>query len=478
MTPICHTGSIDRAIVLIGSRSCRLAVEDPDQAGHSAPMEVGVMARFHAWIGIVTVLHTLGVVAVAQDTRIPATVLPPGPRSVYRLSLEDAQRIALADNTGLVLGRLGVQEKSIAVDAARRDYFPKLLGSDLYFHFNSNLGRVVGVASGKLGILPSGTPVAVTAVNQDSNLFSITLAQPITKLIAVNAAVQLARADAQIAQTQLDKGTRDLLSGVAQAYYGLYGAQRIEAALGLQIEFATRLAKTNSDPEIRVGIIEAQQGLLQVQAQIAELTEQLNNLLGQPSCTHYELVVPLPPVVPVRDSEEAVHLALRCNPQVQEAMATVEKARAALKVANAEFLPDVTIFGSYFNQTSLAIIPPNFGALGISATYTFFDWGKRRRVRDQRETQIAQASLNVRSTIEKVRLETVQAYAGYQHAQQAFGLAQDMLGARKDAEGRHKDPEGLAIAQAATAKSELELIQAEIAYRVAYARLVGTIGNQ
>jgi outer membrane protein TolC len=436
------------------------------------------MARYAAWIvGVVTSLHALGVIALAQHAPVPATALPPGPAPVLRLSLEDAQRLALANNTGLVLGRLGVQEKSIAVDAARRDYFPKILGSDLYFHFNDNLGKVLTVATGRLGILPPGTPIAVRAVNQDSNLFSITLAQPITKLIAVNAAVQLARADAQIAQAQLDKGTSDLLSGVAQAYHGMYGAQRIEAALGLQIQVATRLAQTNSDPEIRVGMIETQQALLQVRSQITELTEQLNSLLGQPSCTRFELVEPLPPAVPVHDAEEAVQLALRCNPQVQEAMAAVEKARAAHKVANADFVPDVNIFGSYFNQTSVPIIQPNFGAFGIAASYTFFDWGKRRRVKDQRETQIAQASYNVRATIEKVRLETVQAYVGYQQAQQAFGLANDMVQARKDAESRQKDAAGLGSATAATAKAELELMQAEIAYRVAHARLIGAIGN-
>ncbi len=45
-------------------------------------------------------------------------------------------------------------------------------------------------------------------------------------------------------------------------------------------------------------------------------------------------------------------------------------------------------------------------------------------MKDQRETQIMEASFNVRATIEKVRLETVQAYVGYQQAQQAFGLAE------------------------------------------------------
>jgi outer membrane protein TolC len=426
----------------------------------------------------VTGLHTLGVFALAQDARIPATVVPSGPPPVYRLSLEDAQQLALVNNTGLLLGRLGVQEKAIAADAAWRDYLPKLLGNFYYLHFSDNLGKVVTVRTGKLGILPPGTRISDASVlNQDSTLTGITLAQPITKLIAVNAAVQLARADTLIAQSQLDKGTRDLLSGVAQAFHGLYGAQRIEAALNLQVQVAERLARVDSNPDIRVALIEAQQALLQVRSQVAELTEQLNNLLGLPFCNRYELVQPLPSAVPVSDAEEAVQLALQCNPQLQEAQANVEKARAALKVARMDCIPDVSIFGSYFNQTAASYIQPNFGAFGVVASYTFLDWGKRRRVKDQRETQIAQAGHNVRATVEKIRLETVQAFVGYQQAQLALGLANDMVRARRDAESRRKDPASLETAKAATAKAELELIQAEITYRVAPARLIGAIGN-
>jgi outer membrane protein TolC len=206
---------------------------------------------------------------------------------------------------------------------------------------------------------------------------------------------------------------------------------------------------------------------------VAELSEQLSNLPVLPSCTRYELVEALPPALPVDCLEAAVQLALSCNPQVQEAQATVEKARAGLKVANAEFFPDVNIFGSYVNQTSANYIQPNFGAFGVTAFYTFFEWGKKRRVKDQHELQVAQASTNVQATLEKVRLETAQAYVAYQQTQQAFGLANDMLKPRKDAENRINDPAGLEAAKAATGKAELELIQAEIAYRVAHARLLG-----
>src|SRR5262249_47807030 len=155
---------------------------------------------------------------------------------------------------------------------------------------------------------------------------------------------------------------------------------------------------------------EVQQALLQVRSQLADLTEQFNSLLGTHPCTRFELIQPLPPAVPACDQEAAVELALRYNPQVQEAMAAVEKARAGLKIANADFIPDVNVFGAYYNQTAVPVIQPNFEAFGIVASYTFFDWGKRRRVKDQRETQVAQASWNVRATVEKVRLETVQAY--------------------------------------------------------------------
>src|SRR5262249_13233402 len=129
----------------------------------------------------------------------PNPLVPP--QAVYHLTLEDAKQRALATSKGLGLAHLGIYEKAEATAAARTDYLPKLLGNVDYFHFNSNLGVVETVRRGRLGILPPGTRTfAVTGVRQDSTITAITLAQPITKLIAVNAAVKIAQADEQIAQ--------------------------------------------------------------------------------------------------------------------------------------------------------------------------------------------------------------------------------------------------------------------------------------
>src|SRR5262249_58532272 len=115
--------------------------------------------------------------------------------------------------------------------------------------------------------------ITVTALNQDSSFATITLAQPITKLIAVNAAVKIAEADEQIARAQLAKGTRELLSGVAQSFYGLQGAQRIETALRLQVGYAEQLSRIDSSPEVRVAAIEAKQALSRVHGQAADVAE-------------------------------------------------------------------------------------------------------------------------------------------------------------------------------------------------------------
>src|SRR5262249_25711943 len=157
-------------------------------------------------------------------------------------------------------------------------------GNVTYFHFNQDLGQVAVTAKGRRGILAPGTPLINAAVlNQDSALSTILVAQPITKLIAVSAGVQIARADQAAAEAQLDKGTRDVVSGVTQAYQALLGAQRIQAALELQAQVLEQAISAKPIPELRVALVEAKQGLVEVRGQSQELVALLNNLLDLPA---------------------------------------------------------------------------------------------------------------------------------------------------------------------------------------------------
>jgi outer membrane protein len=412
----------------------------------------------------------------AQQLPAPASAPPGAPPAVHRLTLDEAKELALRNNKALALAALNVEEKQHGTAAARKDYFPKVLGNVTYFHFNDDLGEVLTVERGRLGLQQPGvSTISVPIINQNATLSTVFVAQPITKLIAVNAAVQLARADETIARAKLDRGRLDLLSGVAQVYHGLLGAQRIQATLELQIRLLEQLGGDKPPPELRVSLVEARQGLLQVRGQVLELTQQLNSLLDLPPCTVLELVDPVPGEPGVRCADEAAQRALACSAEVREAEQNIAKARAALQVARMDYLPDVNVIGGYQNQSATPTIQPNFGFVGVTASYTFWEWGKRRDVKWQREATLALAQQNLHVTIEKVQLEARKTYGSFEQAREAYRLAGEMVQARKEAEKGAAGRSAVAAAKGATAKAELDLMQAEIAYRVAHAKLMGVI---
>jgi outer membrane protein TolC len=84
----------------------------------------------------------LGFVATQPpETSAPAAATPrPG---VYHLTLDQAKHQALTNSKLLNMGILNAHVNEYAVKAARADYFPKVMGSVFYFHFNDTLGTVL-----------------------------------------------------------------------------------------------------------------------------------------------------------------------------------------------------------------------------------------------------------------------------------------------------------------------------------------------
>src|SRR5436309_117758 len=113
--------------------------------------------------------------ASAAVAQVPSPAAPAAP-AVYRLTLEEAKQRVLANNKLLNLAQLNAESKAFAVRAAQSDYFPKVIGSVMYFHFNDDLGTVV-TGGGRTVTGPRGRPlvtfptVSVNAavINQDAS---------------------------------------------------------------------------------------------------------------------------------------------------------------------------------------------------------------------------------------------------------------------------------------------------------------------
>jgi outer membrane protein TolC len=228
---------------------------------------------------------------------------------------------------------------------------------------------------------------------------------------------------------------------------------------------------------LKVLLVGTQQALVEVQGQVRDLARTLNDLLDLPACTVLELVDPVPLDLRVRCEDEAVSLALAHSAEVREAEQSIAKAEAAMKVAKMAYLPDVNVIGGFANQTAASYIQPDIGYVGVTGSWTLWEWGKKRDIRRQRDMDIALAHQNVRVVRDKVQLDTRKAFVEYEQAREELRLAGDMVQARKEAEKSAPPPLAMQ-AKADESKAELEYMKAEIAYRVAHAKLAGLISAE
>jgi outer membrane protein len=400
--------------------------------------------------------------------------------TTYRLTLEQARQQVLANNKLLKLAALNVQSKGHATSAARADFFPRIVGNNVYLHFSDSLGEVF-TTKGRtiLGVAPKS--IAVNVFKQDSSFTSVVLFQPITDLLKVRDGVRIAKADEQIAQAQLDQGARELRSDVDQLYWGLLAAQRIRGGVLDGYRGAQEFAKLGT-VEARTALVEAEQALQQVDVQVADLQEQFDILLDLPTCTVLELIEPPFPAPPVTCADEAIDRALAASPELREAAQNIAKAQAATHAAQLDFMPSIVALGGFTNQTAASYIQQNFGYIGVMSSYTFVDWGKRRNVIQEREHLIGMATLKLRQTQDDVRQKTLKAYRGLSESHRALSLAHGLVGLRKEAEAKaltaaQTNPSGLLDASKARGVAEVEFVKADLAYRQAHVELLKLIGQ-
>ena len=109
-------------------------------------------------------------------------------------------------------------------------------------------------------------------------------------------------------------------------------------------------------------------------------------------------------------------------------------------------------------------------------SWMLLDWGKRREVKHQREAQIALAIQNVQVVSEKGQFDARKAFLVYRQAEEELRIAGDFVKARKDAEGEATDLPSKMAAGSATAKAQLDQMQAEVSFRIAHTILMAALG--
>ena len=406
----------------------------------------------------------------------PATAaMTPGPDGVVILTLDEAQQqAAVASNPLVRLGELQVEAAKQHRKGVEAQYFPNMSTSFFDLHYNKHPGDVLSVG-------PLGT-VSVNIINKDSNTLNLLAVQPITPLFSIYQLAKIARADENIARAKAGMPLAQTASNVEKTFFELLVAQRDFTsskahAKTIQAKWlrASNSGVTRISTEQERDMISAEKAVIGPASKVKELTASLDEMLGLPEGTKLELIAPDPLVENV-SLNEATEKAT-ANTEVIEAEQTAIKAHAGLTATKLQYVPTVGVIGGYAFQNAInLVLPKSFGYIGVSASWTIFDFGKREHGVKEVKAQADMADLGVQLTKAKVAAAVKSAYFELERSRQLSQLARRMVSSTQLVEASYNpnDPE----VESARATIEADMFRTELEYREAYAKLKALMGTR
>jgi outer membrane protein TolC len=413
----------------------------------------------------------------------------PAPAATRRITLREAVDLALAHNHVVRLARLSVDEKDRAKDVAKSGYFPQVRNETTLVHLTDT--QLVEIPAGGLGVA-GVTPVPPhTIVLNQGGVSTATngtgVVQPLTQLLRVRAANDVARAEAEATRGRARGLEDETALRVHQIYYRMLIADvrrravlaKIQASEDLQRERVQQVrygSALEADLiESRAHALQAWQELLTTELQRSDLQMQLNDTIGLPLTTPLLLDPTVSPPSERCEREACVRAALDSHPEIAEARAQIDKADSAVRLAKYELVPDVEAFARYSVQNNVPFLAGRFATVGIRASVDLFDGGRKRAVLRERETQAARARENLARISDEVELRVQTAYNKIERTRQMVAVSEELLGLRGESRrvaadllthgsvlgSQAKESAALELdAQAALLQSQLDYVQA------------------
>jgi outer membrane protein TolC len=388
------------------------------------------------------------------------------------ITLREALDLASQNNHRVRIARTAIDEKHRAKDVTRSGYFPTVHTDSSFMHVTDT--QLIEIPAGGLGRAGSNLiPPEALIISQGAlsmTTFGTGVTQPLTQLLKVRAANDMASAEVRATVGQARQVENSTALSVHQMYYRILIAETRRSALQAKIRASDDLQSERVQQvkygsaldadliESRAQWLQAKQELLSTDLQLSDLHMQFNDAIGLPLAT----AVTLDPNVSAAALEscardECVRRALESHPEIAQARAEVERAESAVRLAKFEFVPDVDVFARYSHQNDVPFLAPNFGTFGVRLSYDLFNGGKKRATVRERDAQLAQAKENLARISEEVELRVHSASNKLERTRQMIAVSEELLALR--AEGRRMTVEQVAHGSALRSQSLASVAQ-------------------
>jgi multidrug efflux pump subunit AcrB/outer membrane protein TolC len=426
------------------------------------------------------------------------------------VTLDEAIHLATEQNSLVKMARDKAKEADGRVTQARANYFPVVTNQSLATRLNQT--ESLEIPKGALGNYSAtgplpGNNVSIELGKQQAFLSTTGAAQPITQMFKIHAGVSVAHADAAAAHSDVLQASNEVALNVKTLYYHLLSAERRKHALELRIQ-----AGEQSLDEARKGVesgVVLEEKVLDGEAQLAEarhalgsvddaiddMEVQFDDLLGLPLATECELTDPdhgngpsptATPAAATISVEQLESEALDNNPAVISARHLVEKARAGVNAAHAEYIPDVTGIAQNIHQNGAPLLPTNTEVIGFQSQWTISEFGKRTGLVHERKSQLAEAEENLQHTENQLRIDIEKELRKLNRTSDELDAAQRLVKDRTEmlrivedqVHSSTANVSALRDAEAQLADAQAQLFDAEMDRAIAQAELDRTEGRQ
>ena len=170
---------------------------------------------------------------------------PPRTSPPRRITLSEALELALEHNHVVRIARSSVEEKQRVKEAAKSAYFPSVRADSSVVHLTDT--QLIGIPAGSLGF-PGGPPIPpqTLIINQGgltATTFGTGVVQPLTQLLKIKAANDVARADVTATVEKSHGIENSVALKVHQIYYRILIADARRNALDAKIRASEDLQR-------------------------------------------------------------------------------------------------------------------------------------------------------------------------------------------------------------------------------------------
>lgn len=368
----------------------------------------------------------------------PSPLIAQPPADTPLLTVDQAIQIAIANNRGLRVASLDIDKSKWQVAETKTNRLPVF---KTYIFAAGNLNSPsFDFKEGTFGTI-GGTPVPQkdTSVPFSSGISGSQLsqiAQPLSQLYKINLGIHAQQLGFDYANQEYRAKRQSVVADVKQSYYAvLQSESALEAAQTsvtqyeetdrVALQYIAQEAILKSDSlDVKAKLAQAKYQVIHLNNELQTRKEQLNDLLARDLTTDFH-TQPVPP-----ESFEEIDLtaarqtALAQRPEVAEAYINVKKATYDRKLAQAQYIPDVSASLHYYSSFTAQILPPNIVSAGVEFNWEPFDWGRRHDVVKQKEVVIDQSHLQLEQVRSQVLQDVDNRFRSLQESRAALEVAQ------------------------------------------------------